>query len=92
MISAHENCNTTVLTVKISRERAVYFLAKNTTRPVGTKLILGGGAETRSEQREQEWGFGGLPPGKFFMTTPLRSLENAPFLENVLLMEAKDHD
>ena len=34
----------------------------------------------------------GLAPGKFFMTMPLRSLENAPFLENVPLTEAKDHD
>ena len=37
-------------------------------------------------------GFRGLAPGKIFMTTPFRSLENAPFLENVLLTEAKDHD
>ena len=34
----------------------------------------------------------GLAPGKFFMTMPFRSLENAPFLENVPLTEAKDHD
>ena len=35
----------------------------------------------------------GLAPGKiFFMTMPSRSLENAPFLENVPLTEAKDHD
>ena len=33
---------------------------------------------------------GGL--GKFFMTTPFRSLENAPFLEILPLKEAKDHD
>ena len=59
-------------------------------RPVGTKFILG--AETRSEQSEGKWGSGGLPPGKFFMTTLFRSLENAPFLENVLLTEAKDLD
>ena len=51
-----------------------------------------GGAERSSERSEEKWGSGGLPPGKFFMTTPLRSLENAPFLENVLLTEAKDHD
>ena len=37
-------------------------------------------------------GVGGLPPGKCFMTRPFRSLENAPFLENVLLTEAKDHN
>ena len=48
-----------------------------------------GGAERRSEQK---WGSGALPPGKFFMTTPFRSLENAPLFENVLLTEAKDHD
>ena len=54
------------------------------------KFILG--AETRSERSEEKWGSGGLPPGKFFMTTPFRSLENAPLLENVLLTEAKDHD
>ena len=54
------------------------------------KFILG--AETRSERSEEKWGSGDLPPGKFFMTTPFRSLENAPFLENVLLTEAKYHD
>ena len=37
-------------------------------------------------------GVRGLPPGKFPMNTPFRSLENAPFLENVPLTEAKDHD
>ena len=37
-------------------------------------------------------GVRGLAPGKFFKTTPFRSLENAPLLENVLLTEAKDHD
>ena len=37
-------------------------------------------------------GSGGLPPKKFFMTTPFRSLDNALFLETVLLTEAKDHD
>ena len=37
-------------------------------------------------------GSGGVPPGKFFMTTPFRLFENAPSLENVLLTEAKDHD
>ena len=51
-----------------------------------------GGAGTRSERGEEKWGSGGLPLGKFFMTTPFGSLENAPFLENVLLTEAKDHD
>ena len=48
-----------------------------------------GGAEIRCERSEQKWGSGGLPPRKFFMTTPFRSLENAPFLENVPLAEAK---
>ena len=51
-----------------------------------------GGAEMRYERSEEKRGFGGLPPGKFFMTTPFRSLENAPFLENVLSTEAEDHD
>ena len=40
-----------------------------------------GGAETRCERSEKKWGSGGLPPEKFFMTKPFRSLENAPFLE-----------
>ena len=31
-------------------------------------------------------------PGKFFMTTPFRSLENAPFFENVPSKEAKDNN
>ena len=34
---------------------------------------------------EEIWG-----SGKFFMATPFRSLENAPFLENVPSREAKD--
>ena len=37
-------------------------------------------------------GSGGLPPGKLFKTTPFRSLENALFLENLSLTEAKDHE
>ena len=37
-------------------------------------------------------GVRGLAPGKIFMTTPLRSLENVSFFENVLLTEAKDRD
>ena len=45
-----------------------------------------------SRAKRARTGSGGLPPGKFFMTTPFRSLENAPFLENVPLTEAKDHD
>ena len=48
-----------------------------------------GGAEMRRERGEEKWGSGGLPLGTFFMITPLRLLENAPFLENVLLTEAK---
>ena len=45
-------------------------------RPVGTKLILGGGCE----RSELKWGSGGFPPvGKFFKTTPFLSLET-PFL------------
>ena len=56
------------------------------------EIHIGGGAETRSEQSEKKWVSGGLAPGKFLTNTPFRSLENAPFLENVLLTEAKDHD
>ena len=41
---------------------------------------------------EEGWGSGGLPLEQFFMTTPFRSLENAPFLENVPSREAKDHN
>ena len=37
-------------------------------------------------------GVQGLAPGKFSMTTSFRSLENAPFMENVPLTEAKDHN
>ena len=46
----------------------------------------------RSEMRPKraKTGVRGLAPGKFFMTTPFRSLENAAFLENVPLTEAKD--
>ena len=51
-----------------------------------------GGAEISSERSEQKWGSVDLPPGKFFMITPFRSLENARCLENVLSTEAKDHD
>ena len=49
-----------------------------------------GGAERRCVRSEKKWGSGGLPPGKFSMTTPFRSLESAPSLENVLLTEAKE--
>ena len=48
------------------------------------KFILGG-AEARCERRESNGGPGGLPPGKILMITPFRSLENAPFLENLPL-------
>ena len=37
-------------------------------------------------------GLGKLAPGKFFMIMPFRSLENAPFLENVPLREAQDQN
>ena len=37
-------------------------------------------------------GVRGLAPRKFFMTTPFRSLENAPFLDNLLLKDATDHN
>ena len=60
------------------------------SRPVGTKFIFGGGAETECKRSEQKQGSGGLLPGKFFITMPFRSLENAPFLENLPLTEAKD--
>ena len=47
------------------------------------RLKRGGSEETKKGVRG--------PPGKFFMTTPFRSLENALFLENLPLTEAKDH-
>ena len=60
---------------------------------------------TRFQARRNETDIGGLKRGasevskdggpgacKFFMTTAFRSLENAPFLENVPLTEAKDLD
>ena len=56
------------------------------------EIDIGGGAEKRSERCEQRRGSVGLPPGKFFMTTPFRSLEKAPFLQNALLTDAKDHE
>ena len=43
-----------------------------------TKCIFDG-AENKWERSEQSWGSGGLPPGKIFITTPFRLLENAPF-------------
>ena len=42
----------------------------------------GGEAERRYERSEEEWVSRGLLHGKFFVTTPFRSLENAPLLEN----------
>ena len=60
------------------------------------KFILGGGLKRGASEVSKKgglgFGLGGLPLGKFFMTTPFRSLENAPFLENMPLTEAKDHD
>ena len=50
------------------------------------------GLKREASEASKNGGPGGLPPRKFFMTTPFRSLENAPFLEKVLLTEAKDHD
>ena len=55
------------------------------------KLIFGGGLK-RGASEATKMGVRGLAPGKFFMTTPFKSLENAPFLEDVPLTEAKDHD
>ena len=49
------------------------------------------GGLKRGASEASKMGSGGLPPGKIFMTTPFRSLENASFLENVPLTEAKDH-
>ena len=63
----------------------------STLRQARRNEIHIGGAETRRERSELKRGSGGLPPGKFFMTTPFRSLENAPFSENLLLTEAKNH-
>ena len=60
-------------------------------RPVGTKFILGELKRGASEA-SKNGGPGGLPLRKFFMTTPFRSLENAPFLENVPLTEATDYN
>ena len=53
---------------------------------------IGGRAEMRCDRSDEKRGPGNLHPEKISMTTPLRSLENAPFLENVLLTEAKDHN
>ena len=41
--------------------------------------------------KQGKTGVRGLVPGKFFMTSPLRSLENAPLLEIMPRTEAKDH-
>ena len=54
------------------------------------EIHIGGLKQEESEASKN--GGPGLAPGKIFTTTPSRSLENAPFLENVLLTEAKDHD
>ena len=49
----------------------------------------GGGTKRGASKASKN---GGPGPGKFLMNTPFRSLENAPFLENMPLTEAKDHD
>ena len=43
-----------------------------------TKCILEG-ADTKCEPSERNSGFVGLPPGKIFMTTPFKLLENGSF-------------
>ena len=58
-------------------------------KPVGIELILGGGLKRGASEARKGEGPGGLPQGKFFMTTPFRSLEKAPTLENVPLSEAR---
>ena len=55
----------------------IYCLSVYCDRPVGTNFILGGLKRDASEARKN----GGPVREKFFMTTPFRSLENAPFLE-----------
>ena len=52
------------------------------------KFILGGWNKVGVEGVKM--GSGGSPLGKFVMTTPPRSLEDTPFLENLLLTEAKN--
>ena len=47
---------------------------------------VGGEAEARCTRREENWGSGGLPPGKFSVTTPFRSLQNAHILKNLLFV------
>ena len=49
------------------------------------------GMKRDASEARKYGGPGACPRGKFFMTTPFRSLENAPFLENLPLTEAKHH-
>ena len=51
-----------------------------------------GGLERGARGFDEKEGPRGLHPGKLFMTTPFRLLENAPFLENLPLTEAEYHD
>ena len=56
------------------------------------KFILGG-LKREASGASKTGGPGACPRENYSFPRPLfRSLENAPFLENVLLTEAKDHD
>ena len=56
------------------------------------KFILGGGLERDASEGRRKWRCWGLPKEKIFMSAPLRSMENTPFLENQLSTETKDHN
>ena len=51
-------------------------------RLIRIKFMLGR-VEDSYERSEQMRESGGLPPGKVIVTTPIRSLENAQFLEDL---------
>ena len=55
------------------------------------KFILGGGWREVQAKGGKNGGAGACP-GKFFMSTPFRSMENSPLLENLLSTETKDHN
>ena len=59
-------------------------------RPVGTKFILSGLKRGAGEVRKDRGP--GLTPRKFSPTTPFRSLENVPFLDDLSLKKATDHN
>ena len=56
------------------------------------EIHIGGRLKREASEAGKNGGPGGLPPGKSLMATSFRLSENAPFLENVLLTEAKDHN